>query len=110
MDAPGMNFKPKGLYIGGHWVPSMGDQTFTTINSSTSEKLGEVPYATEEDVDRAVQAAKQAFPEWGRLPSKERAQCLESLAKRIDENTEELAAMDSYDGGSVHSGTPACRA
>lgn len=104
MDTPGVNFEPKGLYIGGDWVPSTNNQTFTTINPSTSETLGEIPYATEEDVDRAVQAAKQAFPEWSRLPSKERAQCLESLAKRIDGNSEELAAMDSYDGGSAIAG------
>ncbi len=51
MNAPEMNFRPKGLYIGGEWVSSTGNKTFETINPSNSQGLGEVPYAIEEDVD-----------------------------------------------------------
>ena len=76
MNAPGLDFVPKGLYIGGAWVPAAGDTTFETINPSTGERLGEVPLAADTDVDRAVQAAKAAFAEWARVPLKERAWCL----------------------------------
>lgn len=104
MNAPGFNFKPKGLYIGGQWLSSASDKTFDTINPSNGQRLGEVPYATAEDVDRAVQAAKKVFPEWSRMPIKERARCLELLAQRIAENSEELATMDAYDAGNAISG------
>lgn len=93
MNAPEMNFRPKGLYIGGEWVSSTGNKTFETINPSNSQSLGKVPYATEEDVDRAVRADKKAFPECSRLPPIERARCLESLANRIDKHSEGLAAI-----------------
>ncbi|MFQ5546507.1 MAG: aldehyde dehydrogenase family protein, partial [Acidiferrobacterales bacterium] len=66
MNAPEMNFRPKGLYIGGEWVASAGNKTFETINPSNAQSLGEVPYSTEKDVDRAVQAGKKVFPEWSR--------------------------------------------
>ncbi|MFQ5545377.1 MAG: aldehyde dehydrogenase family protein [Acidiferrobacterales bacterium] len=104
MNAPGMNFRPKGLYIGGEWVSSSDGKTFETINPSNAQSLGKVPYATEKDVDRAVQAGKKVFPEWSRLSPKERARCLESLANRIDKHSEELAAMDAYDAGNAISG------
>ncbi|MFQ5994909.1 MAG: aldehyde dehydrogenase family protein [Acidiferrobacterales bacterium] len=104
MNAPEVKFIPRGLYIGGQWLPSVGGKTFGSINPSNSQTLGEVPYATEEDVDQAVQAAKKAFPEWSRMRVKDRARSLELLAQRIADNTEELAALDAYDSGNALSG------
>jgi betaine-aldehyde dehydrogenase len=104
MNAPEMNFRPKGLYIGGEWLAGACGKTFDSINPSTGEKLGEVPYATEADVDRAVQAARKAFVQWGRVPVKERARCLEALAERIIDHREELATMDAYDSGNPIAG------
>lgn len=104
MNAPEMNFRPKGLYIGGEWLAGAGGKTFDSINPSTGEKLGEVPYATEADVDRAAQAAKKVFAEWSRMPVKERAGCLQALADRIIAHREELAAIDAYDSGNAIAG------
>ncbi len=104
MTAPRLDFAPKGLYIGGQWVAAAGDERFATINPSTGEKLGEVPLAGERDVERAVAAAKGAFREWSRVPIKERARCLEFLARRIVEHTDELALMDAMDSGNAISG------
>ncbi|MCZ6848321.1 MAG: aldehyde dehydrogenase family protein [Alphaproteobacteria bacterium] len=104
MTTSDMNFAPKGLYIGGRWVPGVNGQTFESINPSNSETLGEVPYAGEEDVDQAVKAAKNAFPEWCRMPLKERARCLERMADRIIENAEELATIDAHDSGNAIAG------
>ena len=104
MYAPEMNVHPKGLYIGGEWLSGADGKTFDSINPSTGEKLSEVPYATEADVDRAAQAAKRAFAEWSRIPVKERARCLESLAERIVANREDLATLDAYDSGNAISG------
>lgn len=104
MTAPRLDFAPKGLYIGGQWVAAAGDERFATINPSTGEKLGEVPLAGARDVERAVAAAKGAFREWSRVPIKERARCLELLARRIVEHTDELALMDAMDSGNAITG------
>lgn len=104
MNAPEMNFRPKGLYIGGQWLASTGGKTFDSINPSTGEKLGEVPYATETDVDHAAQAAKKVFPVWSRMPVKERARCLQALADEIVAHREELATIDAYDSGNAIAG------
>jgi betaine-aldehyde dehydrogenase len=65
------------------------------------DKLGDVPFATEADVDRAVAAAKEGFREWSRVPIKERARCLVALAERIEAAADELAMMDAVDSGNA---------
>jgi betaine-aldehyde dehydrogenase len=104
MNTPDLGFTPKGLYIGGEWQESTCGKTFDSINPSNRERLGEVPEATEKDVDRAVASAKASFKEWRRVPIAERARCLEILAQRIDNHTEELALMDAVDAGNALSG------
>ena len=101
MTTPDLNFSPKGLYIGGEWHDSIDGGTFETINPSNLEKLGDVPDATEKDVDRAVAAAKAAFVEWRRVPIDERARCLEALARRIEDHAEDLALIDAVDAGNA---------
>ena len=76
-------------------------RTFETVNPSTMEKLGEVPAATEQDVDRAVQAAEHGFRDWSRMPVKERAAALCRLADRITTEADELALMDALDSGNA---------
>jgi betaine-aldehyde dehydrogenase len=102
--SPTLDFKAPGLYIGGRWSGASDDKTFETINPSTREKLGEVPAATEQDVDRAVQAAKKGFRDWSRLPLKERADALFKLADRILAHADELALMDTLDSGNAITG------
>jgi betaine-aldehyde dehydrogenase len=104
MQAPQLNFTPKGLYIGGKWVDAAAGKTFETVNPSTREKLGDVPSADQRDVDRAVKAAKIAFAEWSRVSVRERARAIERLAARINEHAQELALMDSLDSGNAITG------
>lgn len=104
MKSPSIPFVPKGLYIDGKWRPAASGKTLKSTNPASGEALGEVPWAGEEDVDLAVSAAKRAFGEWRRVPPMERARCLEQLAGRILEHTEELALMDACDAGNTLSG------
>src|SRR5208282_3300955 len=101
MQAPALNFTPRGLYIGGRWVAPTGGKSFASINPSNMEKLADVPCAGEADVDTAVKAAKEAFKEWSRVPIKERARCLELLADRIENNADELALFEAVDSGNA---------
>jgi len=104
MSTAPISFTPRGLYIGGQWSPSASGQTLTSRNPATGEVLGEVPLANEEDVNRAVAAAKQAFATWRNVPTAQRATCLEQLADRVIENSEELALMDAIDSGNALAG------
>ncbi len=101
---PELGYTPKGLYIGGKWEDAADGRTFATFNPSTGKKLGELPYASAADVDRAVQAAKKAFVDWRRVPMRERAKCLEALAKRIREQRDLLGLMDAVDAGNAVTG------
>src|SRR5438067_11824633 len=65
------------------------------LNPATGETIAEVPRATAADVDRAVQAAKKALPEWLETTPGERAEVLLKLADLIDEHAEELAQLES---------------
>ena len=104
MSASNLDFMPQGLYIAGQWSSSASGRTLTSHNPATGEVLGKVPLADEEDVDRAVEAARLAFAEWRDVPPAERAQCLEQLADRVLQHTEELALMDACDSGNAVTG------
>lgn len=104
MLSPPIEYGSKGLYIGGQWTDAADGKRFASINPSTGEHLAEVPAAGTRDVDRAVEAAKKAFPEWSRVPLKERAACLEKFAERIREQAETLALIDSVDSGNALAG------
>jgi betaine-aldehyde dehydrogenase len=101
---PDLGYKPKGLFIGGEWVKASSNETITTLNPSNKDVLGEVPLASEADVDKAVAAAKKAFPAWAALPVTKRAGYLVKLADAIDENADTLALMDAVDSGNAKSG------
>jgi betaine-aldehyde dehydrogenase len=105
MIGPGLNFTPRGLYIGGEWQEAAEGGRLASTNPSTGEPLGEVPLATEADVDRAVRAGRKAFDtEWGRMPMRERAGYLERLADRLHAHRDELGLMDCVDSGNALSG------
>jgi len=101
---PELGYTPKGLYIGGRWEAAADGRTFATFNPSTGTKLAEVPYGGPADVERAVKAASKGFEEWRKVPIRERARCLEALAKRIREHRNELGLMDAVDGGNAVTG------
>jgi betaine-aldehyde dehydrogenase/aminobutyraldehyde dehydrogenase len=86
-------------FIGGEWVDAAGGETMEVVNPATGEAIAEVPRATAEDVDRAVQAAKKALPEWLETTPGERAGMLLKLADAIDEHADELAELESRNVG-----------
>jgi betaine-aldehyde dehydrogenase/aminobutyraldehyde dehydrogenase len=86
-------------FVGGEWVDSAGGETMEVVNPSTGEVIAEVASSTAEDADRAVQAAKTALPEWLETTPGERAELLFKLADLIDENADELAALESKNVG-----------
>ena len=86
-------------FVGGKWVDAAEGGTAEIINPSTGDTIGEVPNGTQADVDRAVDAAKAALPEWLETTPGERAEALLKLADALDANTEELALLESQNVG-----------
>jgi len=87
------------LWIDGHKsAPASGDY-LSTVNPATEEPLAEVAFGGQADIDRAVAAAKHAFPSWSSLAGSERAKYLFRIARLIQERSRELAVLESLDGG-----------
>src|SRR5688500_5403895 len=86
-------------FVGGEFVDAVEGGTAEIINPSTGETIAEVPNGTQADVDRAVEAAKRAWPEWRDTTPQERAELLLKLADAIDTNTDELARVESQNVG-----------
>ena len=88
-----------GLLIGGAWVDAEGGAVFETTNPANGEKLAECANASPADVDRAVAAARAAFPAWAAKSPQERAALLLKIADKIDERAQELATVETLDNG-----------
>ncbi|MEU6486306.1 aldehyde dehydrogenase family protein [Streptomyces sp. NPDC046887] len=88
-----------GLFIDGEFTEAAGGKVFKTVSPSTEEVLSEVAQAGEEDVDRAVAAARRAFGKWSALPGAERAKYLFRIARIIQERSRELAVLETLDNG-----------
>src|ERR687886_942768 len=86
-------------FVGGEWVDASGGETMEVLNPATAETIAEVPRSSAEDVDRAVQAAKRALPEWLETTPAERAELLLKLADALDEHADELAEIESRNVG-----------
>jgi aldehyde dehydrogenase (NAD+) len=87
------------LLINNKWVDAASGKTFATINPATGEKICDVAEAHTEDVNRAVQAAKAAFPKWSKTSGVERGRLLNKLADLIEQHADELAAVETLDNG-----------
>src|SRR5947207_13605663 len=85
-------------FVGGEWVDGSGG-TMEVINPATGETIAEVPRCTAEDVDRAVEAAQKAAPEWLEATPKERSELIHKLADVLEQNAEELAQLESVNVG-----------
>ncbi|KAK3041650.1 hypothetical protein RJ639_001460 [Escallonia herrerae] len=97
------NIKFTKLFINGQFVDSVSGKTFETIDPRTEEVITRIAEGGKEDVDLAVKAARDAFDNgpWPRLPGCERRRIMLKFADLIEENTEELAAVDAIDGGKL---------
>ncbi|WP_051837882.1 aldehyde dehydrogenase family protein [Streptomyces sp. NRRL WC-3742] len=88
-----------GHFIGGEFVDSSGSESLKTVNPATEQVLAEFAQGTDEDVDRAVAAARKAFTDWSALPGSERAKYLFRIARIVQERSRELAVLESIDNG-----------
>jgi len=86
-----------GHYINGSWGPLRDD--FTTTNPATGERLAGVTNGTEEEVARAVAAARKAQPKWEKLGGHGRARILYAIARLLQKHSRLFAVMETLDNG-----------
>ena len=78
-------------FIDGEWVPSSGTGTIQVIDPAREEVTAEIPAGTAADIDRAVQAARRAQPQWAALSPAERGAFLRRLQQGLLERAEAIA-------------------
>lgn len=102
-ETPKLPDGPRGLLIDGEFVDSTDGGTMASRNPATGEVQAEVAVAGNEDVDRAVRAARKAFEQgpWREATPSSRAKILWRVAELLEENADELALIDSLDNGKL---------
>ncbi len=91
--------KRYGNYIGGEFVAPVKGQYFENISPVTGEVFCEIPRSTAEDIEKALDAAHAAAPDWGKTSVAERSNLLLKIADRIEQNLEMLAVAETWDNG-----------
>jgi len=77
--------------VGGSWTAPSVDRRLPVVDPATGTPLAETPLSGAAEVDRAVQAAARAFPEWRRTPPGDRVQHLFKLKALLESNLDDLA-------------------
>jgi betaine-aldehyde dehydrogenase len=88
------------LFIDGKFVDAESGKTFNTPNPATGETFAEVAEADKADVDKAVAAARKAFEgKWSKMSARDRGRLLYKLSQLIEQNTAQLAELETSDNG-----------
>ncbi len=92
---------PTCHFINNEWVDTRSEKTFDVIDPSTEEKIADCAYGIEEDIDAAVKAARSAFESgpYSKWSGRERGAFLRRLADLVEQNGEELAALEVLNNG-----------
>ncbi|AKM10712.1 aldehyde dehydrogenase [Croceicoccus naphthovorans] len=86
-------------FIGGKWVAPVKGQYFDNISPVTGRPVCQVARGTAEDIELALDAAHAAKDAWGRTSTTERANILNRIAQRMEDNLDMLALVETIDNG-----------
>lgn len=89
-----------GLFIDGEFVEPEKGRYFDSVNPANEEVLSEIAEATQQDVNKAVEAAQKAYDKtWSKLEPQERGKYIFRIARLIQERAREFSVIESMDGG-----------
>ncbi|MCX9075837.1 MAG: aldehyde dehydrogenase family protein, partial [Candidatus Methanoperedens sp.] len=89
------------LFINGEWVDSSTGETFDDINPATLEMIAKLQKASQDDVQRAVDSAHDAFEAWSTTPAPGRGKILFRAARILEERKEDLARLMTVEMGKI---------
>src|SRR5438105_1567509 len=93
--------KPIHDWIGGRSYEGQSGRSGPVYNPATGQQTGEVDFAGVEEIDRAVQAAKEAFVSWRALSLSRRTELFFTVRRLVDENRKEIAKLLTAEHGKV---------
>ncbi|MBP6749463.1 MAG: aldehyde dehydrogenase family protein [Xanthomonadaceae bacterium] len=100
MHDPSRIFKAQyGNYIGGQWLAPKSGEYFENITPITGKAFTRIPRSNKDDIEAALDAAHAAKDAWGKKSATERANILNKIADRIEQNLELLAHAETWDNG-----------
>jgi aldehyde dehydrogenase (NAD+) len=88
--------------VGGEWIDSTSGATLESVDATTGETLARFQDGTAADVDRAVDAASEAFERWDQVSPQMRSEKLFEIADRLDERRVDIARLDSLEVGKAN--------
>lgn len=92
-------YDPLYLFIGGQWLTAHDRATAAVVNPATGEEIGQVPLATVEDLDHALEVARLSFDQWRQTVPDQRAKILKRAADLILERAPHIAAQMTLEEG-----------
>jgi malonate-semialdehyde dehydrogenase (acetylating)/methylmalonate-semialdehyde dehydrogenase len=90
-------------YIGGEFVTPDGQEFLDVSNPADGNVISRVPLSPASEIDRAVAAARKAFPAWAATPLKERVQVFFKYKTLLEQHIDELSALVTEENGKVAS-------
>ena len=92
-------YDPLYLFIGGQWLTAQDRATAAVVNPATGEEHGQVPLATAEDLDHALEVVRLSFDQWRQTVPDQRAKILKRAADLILERAPHIAAQMTLEEG-----------
>ena len=87
------------FYIDGQWVKPLGEGTRDVVNPATEQRIATIALGNAADVDRAVAAARKAFPAWSQTTREQRLELLASIGEVYKRRMDDIAAIVSQEMG-----------
>ncbi|MFJ4604273.1 NAD-dependent succinate-semialdehyde dehydrogenase [Pseudomonas atacamensis] len=92
-------YDPLYLFIGGQWLTAQDRATAAVVNPATGDEIGQVPLATVEDLDHALEVARLSFDQWRQTVPDQRAKILKRAADLILERAPHIAGQMTLEEG-----------
>lgn len=92
-------FDSLALYVNGEWRSAAGRQSLHVVDPCTEDVLGELPVATDRDIDDALDAAKNGFAEWSETPAITRSRVILAAVDLIKARSDSIARVIAFEQG-----------
>ena len=99
LEEPIKNVETLKNYVNGEWVESKSTEVLDIVNPATQKVISQVPMSTPDEVNEAIAAAKEAYPEWRTTTPLARVRCLFRLKELMEENFEQLSRVQTMEHG-----------
>lgn len=94
-----MKYETVKNYYGGNFIESLSNESLDVVSPIDGNLLSKVPMSSVEELNKAVESAKNAFENWSQMPIKERVQVFFKYRYLLEQNFDELTALVSEENG-----------